>query len=309
MPTTATRTFRLALGPANAGLAATCQIQVASDAGTILYDTLSGTPVNAGSVSVVEVVAGTGVYVFSCADFDTSLSGGWTARETTSRGIDAGEFSPLLPTLQPGSLGDNAPAGWLNAEAFAADALAAQPVLLTPGTGTGQILISAGVLAANAYIGGVAVPAGDGNASAASSTTITLPPADGRIYSNPVGAKITATSSAGVTVGTWASVVPSTGVVTLGSGNWSNGTPIEPFTYSLSGATTLAANGVDNIQVEPGINLRQAQSPVLAMAAGVLAGAGTGVVTIQAANSDTTRISAETDNFGNRPTVTLTIPD
>jgi hypothetical protein len=70
----------------------------------------------------------------------------------------------------------------------------------------------------------------------------------------------------------------------------------------------LSSTGLDTIQVESGINARQALSPILAACAGVVAGAGTGVVVIKGGNSSTTRITATTDNAGNRSSVTLTLP-
>ncbi len=71
---------------------------------------------------------------------------------------------------------------------------------------------------------------------------------------------------------------------------------------------TLAPSGLDAIQVESGVNARQALSPILAASAGVVAGAGTGVIVIKGGNSSTTRITATTDNAGNRSAVTLTLP-
>jgi hypothetical protein len=71
---------------------------------------------------------------------------------------------------------------------------------------------------------------------------------------------------------------------------------------------TLAPSGLDAIQVESGVNARQALSPILAASAGVVAGAGTGVIIIKGGNSSTTRITATTDNAGNRSSVTLTLP-
>jgi len=72
---------------------------------------------------------------------------------------------------------------------------------------------------------------------------------------------------------------------------------------------TLAPSGLDSIQVESGVNARQALSPILAATAGVVAGAGTGVIVIKGGNSSTTRITATTDNAGNRSSVTLTLPN
>ena len=70
----------------------------------------------------------------------------------------------------------------------------------------------------------------------------------------------------------------------------------------------LASSGLDAIQVEGGVNARQAFAPILAACAGVVAGAGTGVVVIKGGNASTTRITATTDNAGNRSSVTLNLP-
>ena len=71
---------------------------------------------------------------------------------------------------------------------------------------------------------------------------------------------------------------------------------------------SLAPSGLDSITVESGINARQALSPMLAAVAGVLAGAGTGSVSIKAAGGTTTRITATTDNAGNRSAINLNLP-
>jgi len=70
----------------------------------------------------------------------------------------------------------------------------------------------------------------------------------------------------------------------------------------------LASSGLDSIQVESGINARQSLSPILAACAGVIAGAGTGVVVIKGGNSSTIRITETTDDAGNRSSVTLKLP-
>lgn len=70
----------------------------------------------------------------------------------------------------------------------------------------------------------------------------------------------------------------------------------------------LAPAGLDAIEVEPGINARQAMSPMLAALGGVVSGAGTGTITFRGANSMTTRITAVTDAEGNRSVVTLVLP-
>ena len=70
----------------------------------------------------------------------------------------------------------------------------------------------------------------------------------------------------------------------------------------------LAPSGFDAVQIESGVNARQALSPILAASAGVLVGAGTGTIVIKGGNVSVTRITAATDNAGNRTAVSLTLP-
>ena len=100
------------------------------------------------------------------------------------------------------------------------------------------------------------------------------------------------------------------------AGGWQNGpTPSAGDTYSLElapaasvGPVMLAANGLDAVIVEAGINMRQAQALTLAAAAGVVSGAATNAITIKGAGNNTTRISGVVDADGDRPSVTLTPP-
>ena len=85
-------------------------------------------------------------------------------------------------------------------------------------------------------------------------------------------------------------------------------TPVTVGTVNDKAGYSLAASGLDNIVVETGINVRQALSPILAAAAGSVSGAGTGTIIIRGGNVATTRITASTDNAGNRSSVTLSLP-
>lgn len=85
------------------------------------------------------------------------------------------------------------------------------------------------------------------------------------------------------------------GPVTVGTNNDKSGYQLSPI-------------GLDSITIEPGVNARQAMSPVLAAAAGVLSGAGTGTIVIKGGNTSTSRIIASTDNSGNRMSITLNLP-
>ena len=70
----------------------------------------------------------------------------------------------------------------------------------------------------------------------------------------------------------------------------------------------LAADGVDLVVIEAGINLRQANALGLSALAGKLSGADTTTVTIKGAGNSTTRILATVDSSGNRSSMTLTPP-
>jgi hypothetical protein len=85
--------------------------------------------------------------------------------------------------------------------------------------------------------------------------------------------------------------------------------PSQPIVTDANGRVALSSNGLDAITVETGVNARQALSPILASAAGVLAGAGTGTILIKGGNTNVTRIIATTDNAGNRSSVVLSLPN
>jgi hypothetical protein len=70
----------------------------------------------------------------------------------------------------------------------------------------------------------------------------------------------------------------------------------------------LAPAGLDPVVIEPGINARQAFSPILAALAGVVVGAGSETIQFKGGNSSTTRITAALDTLGNRTSVSLTLP-
>lgn len=117
-----------------------------------------------------------------------------------------------------------------------------------------------------------------------------------------------ATGTAGSILGTNLDAKVSTRSTYAGGAVASVTAPVTVGTNSDKSGYSLASSGLDAIQIESGINARQALSPVLAACAGVIAGAGTGVVVIKGGNSSTTRITATTDNAGNRSSVTLTLP-
>lgn len=76
--------------------------------------------------------------------------------------------------------------------------------------------------------------------------------------------------------------------------------------YSMS--VPQAVGSVDGVQIEAGINMRQALAPILAASAGLVSGVGTGPILIKGAGTSTTRITATTDSAGNRTAITLNLP-
>jgi hypothetical protein len=105
-----------------------------------------------------------------------------------------------------------------------------------------------------------------------------------------------------VTFATGFSVTPTVGFMAVL-------TPPSSLLTDSSGRVTLSPLGLDAVQVETGVNARQALSPILAACAGVASGLGSGTVTFKAGNAPaTTRIVATTDTAGDRTAVTLTLP-
>ena len=92
-------------------------------------------------------------------------------------------------------------------------------------------------------------------------------------------------------------------VIGNGSVNW-NGT------QDLCLVDPLGSGALDNILLESGVNIRQGASVTLAGVAGLVSGAAPsgGVVDIYGANGGPLRIQANTDQNGNRLTITLHLP-
>lgn len=84
--------------------------------------------------------------------------------------------------------------------------------------------------------------------------------------------------------------------------------PVTVGTITDKAGYSLAPAGLDSVTVEAGVNFRQSQAAILAASAGALLGAGTGSIVIKGGNVATTRITASTDNAGNRTSVTLSLP-
>ena len=78
------------------------------------------------------------------------------------------------------------------------------------------------------------------------------------------------------------------------------------FAANAIAASNVAADALANIKPEVGIDMREAQSLILAACAGKLAGAGTTTITIKGAGNDVTRIVATVDELNNRVNVVLT---
>lgn len=84
---------------------------------------------------------------------------------------------------------------------------------------------------------------------------------------------------------------------------------LDNINYQGPGHVVLASGGLELIQAEIGINVRQAFAPMLAALAGLGSGLDVGLPKYYGANNPSTkRIDSVTDSYGNRTTVTLTLP-
>lgn len=119
-------------------------------------------------------------------------------------------------------------------------------VLITPGTGTGQLSVSAGIIDSNLVdSNGAPIINGDGTASAVTSTTITLDASDPhRLLSNVGAAVRMGTSDAVITASD-----TSTGVQTFAS--WNGGTP-SLGVYSITGTSAGSGGGPSDVNIPYG---------------------------------------------------------
>lgn len=164
--------------------------------------------------------------------------------------------------------------------------------------------------------GGILVSATSGRVVSATSTGVVLDPADRLVLAGSNLANYTLRLVGKATHGV---ITDSGTTATRVVSGWVNGptpSPGDPYVLELSptatvGPVTLAPNGLDAVVVEQGINMRQAISPILAAAGGLISGAVLGQssnVVIKGGNTNTTRIAGTTDAAGNRTSVTLTLP-
>lgn len=72
--------------------------------------------------------------------------------------------------------------------------------------------------------------------------------------------------------------------------------------------TEIAPHGLDLVQIESGVNARQALSIMASVLAGVLSGANNEITIRAIRNPSVTRVVAQTTTMGERTNVTLNIP-
>lgn len=71
----------------------------------------------------------------------------------------------------------------------------------------------------------------------------------------------------------------------------------------------LSATGIENIEIEDGVNLRQAIAIISAVLAGAVTGANSGTISFRAiGHSDLIRLTAVVDGKGNRESIDLELP-
>lgn len=232
-----------------------------------------GGPVATNDVNPAELSAADapGVYMFDMTQAETNAGVVVLQAVTTSSGV---HFDPVLIHTDNQAIG----AGGITAAAFANNAITASAIAADA--------IGASELADNAI-----------TASHLASNCIGA----GQIAADAIGSsELAANAVADIADAVWDEVA---------AGHVASGTTGE----SIAGISDktgykLAADGVDLIVAESGINMRQATALILAVSAGKISGADTTTVTIKGADTSTTRVLATVDTSGNRSSMTLTPP-
>jgi len=214
-------------------------------------------------------IGASGTYFLDLTDAEMNGDGVVVVVKTSS----ANAIIPVL-TLYPESLGDyRVNVGQWNGTAVAAPDTAGYPVVtVKDGAGAGEINTSAGAVFVDA------------------AQLVAL--------INSIWDELT---SEGRTAGSYGQLFKDNLPILI--------TPANKLLTDAAGRVELQSDGLDQIVVETGINARQALAVIASALAGVLSGAGTTAVTIEAANNPgTTRITANVTLLGDRVTVVLTPP-
>lgn len=176
------------------------------------------------------------------------------------------------------------------------------PGLSTVGGATGPgILVTGGATSGNGI--SITTTSGDG--------VSILPTAGHGIIVTANGTSKHGIVSTGGTAGTSDGVrcVAGTGGVDLRANITGNLAGTVTTVTTVTNSVTLGSTGIDNITIETGLNARQSLAIIASACAGVLSGAATTNVLIQAAGVPATnRINATVDSSGNRSAVTLSLP-
>lgn len=231
--------------------------------------------------------------------FETTNLAHWTSYAIAA--ADAGGFGDYRATFPAGIS-----VGQVNVFAYLKVGGSAASTDTLIGIGIGQLWNGSAVVSPSDVVssGGKELLPDNGGIVSATSTTVVLDPTDPLLPSNLQGYRIEFTNKGRYGIITDPSTTASRQVA-----RWSDGvTPTAGDRYYLSAPEVLAPAGLDQISVENGVNARQALVLAGAAMAGALSGAGSGPIVIKGAGTNTTRISAITDQNGNRTSVTLTLP-
>lgn len=300
---------------------------VFNTSGLIAYYTFTGanttaTAISLATLSLVTSAWSSGGFI----EIDSSHQPGWYRLDLPNASITSGKGREVNLHLQ-GATGmapcpvkvnltgwddQNATNGGMSA--LPATACTTNASLLTSGTGTDQISVSAGKLLLQATQTGVTIPAVTtvGTLTTYTGNTPQTGDAYARIGSTGSGLTSLAPSSTALSTGTWTGTRAgyldnlSGGAVALHSDATSLasqiGTPMQ------AGSTVvLAGAGLDGVEIESGLNARQALAIVASACAGTSIGVSTGSPVYAGAGVVTTRITATAVN-GDRSVVTLSPP-
>lgn len=196
----------------------------------------------------------------------------------------------------------------------------ANGVKISVGTGTGQLNVSSGQVAASSVAGNV-------TGSVGSISGVTFPTRFGSMIIDVSGLTEVNVEQVLGSPAVSANTIDANIVSINGNAFGGANIPSAPAAGTISSATfaigaitsttfatgavdsnAVAGNALDSIVIETGLNMRQAMSLSTAVLAGVVSGANGTTITIKGAGVATTRVVANVDTFGNRISLTLTPP-
>lgn len=258
---------------------------------TVLPENLSGVVTNSGlTVTVIKetisgVIANSGLFV---TVLPANLSG---------MVVNSGLFVTVLPTNLSGVVANSGLFVTVPIETISGTIPASGGFVTVPKATLSGVVANSGLFTVATTISGTTFLA-SGSAVNLLSGNVTSP------YSGSLSGQFVNAFS-----GAFGTASLNSGQQTLLYSGQLSGQQVTARTVTDKSGYILSNSGLDLVNVESGMNFRQAQAVIAAAAGGQLSGAGTATINIDGANvSGTTRITASVNASGNRTAITLNLP-